>query len=296
MTLKGLLLGQVEQRLGGMTERRAKRNGLATLRPRLVAQAPQAPQCLAGHSHPPHRLRAMGSLQLPRPPQRGAAHHQPAARGGGSRVIQQPEPHPAAIHPRRLELDADGERGSHGKPGRAEPQRPHRGHPSANPTGSLASLSLLPPPLPLDGRGRHLRVVPPPGNGDTPWDRLSVPELRALLRKYPIESCAAPSWWRRYGSSGRWGSAGRGREYPPHLCVDSPPWRQQKAAGLPMEPRRRCNGNGSLAEESSAAQLDATTQASAHAEGGGSTEERQGAGDGSGTGENGVSIWIRPGA
>ena len=38
-----------------------------------------------------------------------------------------------------------------------------------------------PTPPPLGGRGRHLRVAPPPGYGDTPWDRLSVPELRALL-------------------------------------------------------------------------------------------------------------------
>jgi hypothetical protein len=30
-------------------------------------------------------------------------------------------------------------------------------------------------------------VVPHAGKVDTPWDRLSVVELRALLRDYPID-------------------------------------------------------------------------------------------------------------
>ena len=50
-----------------------------------------------------------------------------------------------------------------------------------------------PTPPPLGGRGRHLRVAPPPGYGDTPWDRLSVPELRALLREYPIDRSSLPA-------------------------------------------------------------------------------------------------------
>jgi hypothetical protein len=49
-----------------------------------------------------------------------------------------------------------------------------------------------PPPVP-GGRGRHLRLVPPAGNGDTPWDRLSVVELRALLRDYPIDRTSLPA-------------------------------------------------------------------------------------------------------
>jgi hypothetical protein len=133
MTLKGLSLGQVEQRLGGMTERRAKRNGLATVRPRLVAQAPQAPQCLAGRSHPPHLPRALGHLQLPRPPHGRAAQHQPATGRGGGGAIEQPEPYPAAIHPRRLELDADGERGRHGETGRGSGPAPPPGASTAQP-------------------------------------------------------------------------------------------------------------------------------------------------------------------
>ncbi len=49
-----------------------------------------------------------------------------------------------------------------------------------------------PPPVP-SGRGRHLRLVPPGGTGDTPWDQLSVLELRALLRDYPIDRTSLPA-------------------------------------------------------------------------------------------------------
>ena len=41
--------------------------------------------------------------------------------------------------------------------------------------------------------GRHLRLVEPAGVGDTPWDQLSVVELRALLRDYPIDRTSLPA-------------------------------------------------------------------------------------------------------
>ncbi len=50
-----------------------------------------------------------------------------------------------------------------------------------------------PAPTTPGGRGRHLRVVPHAGNGDTPWDGLSVVELRALLRDYPIDRTSLPA-------------------------------------------------------------------------------------------------------
>jgi hypothetical protein len=79
----------------------------------------------------------------------------------------------------------------------------------AQPSGSLVAaidrlakaVTLLterlgpsqPTPPPLGGRGRHLRVVPHASPGDTPWDRLSVVELRALLRDYPIDRSSLPA-------------------------------------------------------------------------------------------------------
>ncbi len=35
--------------------------------------------------------------------------------------------------------------------------------------------------------------MPPAGKGDTPWDQLSVVELRALLRDYPIDRTSLPA-------------------------------------------------------------------------------------------------------
>ena len=66
--------------------------------------------------------------------------------------------------------------------------------------GLAAAVSLLaerlgppePPPAP-PGRGRHLRVVPSAGEPDSPWDALSVAELRALLRDYPIDRTSLPA-------------------------------------------------------------------------------------------------------
>jgi hypothetical protein len=66
--------------------------------------------------------------------------------------------------------------------------------------GLTAAVSLLaerlgprePPPCP-GGRGRHLRVVPPTGEAESPWDALSVVELRALLRDYPIDRTSLPA-------------------------------------------------------------------------------------------------------
>ena len=67
-----------------------------------------------------------------------------------------------------------------GEPGRAEPQRPHRGQSPLNPI-RLPGLPLLPTP------------PPPVVNGDSPWDRLAVPELRTLLREYPIDRISLPA-------------------------------------------------------------------------------------------------------
>ena len=67
--------------------------------------------------------------------------------------------------------------------------------------GLAAAVSLLaerlgpplgPPPVP-GRRGRHLRVVPPAGEAESPWDALSVVELRALLRDYPIDRTSLPA-------------------------------------------------------------------------------------------------------
>ncbi len=49
-----------------------------------------------------------------------------------------------------------------------------------------------PPPAP-PGRGRHLRVVPSAGEPEAPWNALSVVELRALLRDYPIDRTSLPA-------------------------------------------------------------------------------------------------------
>jgi hypothetical protein len=51
----------------------------------------------------------------------------------------------------------------------------------------------LPPSPPHGGRGRHLRLVEPAGEGESPWDQLSVVELRALLRDYPIDRTSLPA-------------------------------------------------------------------------------------------------------
>jgi hypothetical protein len=68
--------------------------------------------------------------------------------------------------------------------------------------GLAAAVSLLaerlgppqgPPPPAPPGRGRHLRVVPPAGEAESPWDALSVVELRALLRDYPIDRTSLPA-------------------------------------------------------------------------------------------------------
>ncbi len=66
--------------------------------------------------------------------------------------------------------------------------------------GLAAAVSLLaerlgpsqPPPTP-GGRGRHLRVVRPAWEAESAWDALSVVELRALLRDYPIDRTSLPA-------------------------------------------------------------------------------------------------------
>jgi hypothetical protein len=66
--------------------------------------------------------------------------------------------------------------------------------------GLTAAVSLLaerlgppePPPAP-PGRGRHLRVVPSADEAKVSWDALSVVELRALLRDYPIDRTSLPA-------------------------------------------------------------------------------------------------------
>ena len=42
-------------------------------------------------------------------------------------------------------------------------------------------------------RRRHPRLVQTAGKGDTPWEQLSVLELRALLRDYPIDRTSLPA-------------------------------------------------------------------------------------------------------
>jgi hypothetical protein len=54
-------------------------------------------------------------------------------------------------------------------------------------------LSPPQPPPPPSGRGRHLRLVRPARAGDTPWEQLSVVELRGLLRDYPIDRTSLPA-------------------------------------------------------------------------------------------------------
>jgi hypothetical protein len=51
----------------------------------------------------------------------------------------------------------------------------------------------VPPSPPHGRRGRHLRLMEPAGEGESPWDQLSVVELRALLRDYPIDRTSLPA-------------------------------------------------------------------------------------------------------
>ena len=78
-------------------------------------------------SKPPKRLSAIGGLQLLSATGGHRTGHQAAGNQRPCGGIEHPDPHPALIDPRRLELNANGEMGSHGKPGRTAPQRPHRG-------------------------------------------------------------------------------------------------------------------------------------------------------------------------
>ena len=93
----------------------------------------------------------------------------------------------------------------HSFPGR-EKQPPSSGSLVAAIDGLTQAVALLaerlgpsgPPSAPTPphgGRGRHLRLVQPApvGEGDTPWDQLSVVELRALLRDYPIDRTSLPA-------------------------------------------------------------------------------------------------------
>jgi hypothetical protein len=51
-----------------------------------------------------------------------------------------------------------------------------------------------PPPSPLPGTGRHLRVVPPPRPAaEPPWEQLPVRALRAQLREAPIDRRSLPA-------------------------------------------------------------------------------------------------------
>jgi hypothetical protein len=51
----------------------------------------------------------------------------------------------------------------------------------------------LPPSPPHGSRERHLRLVELAGENESPWDQLSVVELRALLRDYPIDRTSLPA-------------------------------------------------------------------------------------------------------
>ena len=101
----------------------------------------------------------------------------------------------------------------HPFPGREK--QPHGGAPEPPASGSLVAAiegltqavallaerlgpsgppsAPLPPSPPHGARGRHLRLVEPTGEGESPWDQLSVVELRALLRDYPIDRTSLPA-------------------------------------------------------------------------------------------------------
>ena len=90
----------------------------------------------------------------------------------------------------------------HGKqPNGGAPEPPVSGSLVAAIDGLTQAVTLLaerlgpsgPPSPPHSGRGRHLRLVQPTGDGDSPWDQLSVVELRALLRDYPIDRTSLPA-------------------------------------------------------------------------------------------------------
>lgn len=101
----------------------------------------------------------------------------------------------------------------HSFPGREKqlrsgaPEPPASGSLVAAIDGLTQAVALLaerlgpsgPPPAPLPpsagpgGRGRHLRLVEPAGENESPWDHLSVVELRALLRDYPIDRTSLPA-------------------------------------------------------------------------------------------------------
>ena len=89
----------------------------------------------------------------------------------------------------------------HGKqPNGGAPEPPASGSLVAAIDGLRQAVALLAerlgpsePTPPHGGRGRHLRLVEPAGEGDTPWDQLSVVELRALLRDYPIDRTSLPA-------------------------------------------------------------------------------------------------------
>ena len=98
----------------------------------------------------------------------------------------------------------------HGKqPNGGAPEPPASGSLVAAIDGLTQAVALLaerlgspqPPTAPLPpsagpgGRGRHLRLVQPSpeSEGESPWDQLSVVELRALLRDYPIDRTSLPA-------------------------------------------------------------------------------------------------------
>jgi hypothetical protein len=95
----------------------------------------------------------------------------------------------------------------HGKqPNGGAPEPPASGSLVAAIDGLTKAVALLaerlgpsgppsaPPPSPgPGGRGRHLRLVELAGENESPWDQLSVVELRALLRDYPIDRTSLPA-------------------------------------------------------------------------------------------------------
>ena len=148
-------------------------------------------------SEPPERLGAVGGLQLLSPTSGNRTGHQPARskRPGGG--IEHPDPHPALIHTRRLELNANGERGGHGETGRSSSPTPPPGAitATADPV-PRPPLWLLQGACPYNGcsmaapeserpRETGPRRTPPRGG---PWP------LRAPRRCPPAPPAACGRW------------------------------------------------------------------------------------------------------
>jgi len=104
----------------------------------------------ASGSEPPKRLSAIGGLQLPSPTSGHRTGHQAARNKRPCSGIEHPDPHPALIHTRRLELNANGDRGGHrGNREGQSPNAPTGGnHCDCRPGSPASPLAAPRPPVP----------------------------------------------------------------------------------------------------------------------------------------------------